>query len=82
MRLWTGCVAGALLDTEYVERLTAAGFTGAAVEVTRRYERQDLLDLAADLRPADIPADLDVDAIIEAMEGAVASAFVRATKPA
>jgi SAM-dependent methyltransferase len=82
MRLWTGCVAGALLDTEYVDKLTAAGFTGAAVEVTRRYERQDLLDLAADLRPADIPADLDVDAIIEAMEGAVASAFVRATKPA
>jgi len=82
MRLWTGCVAGALLDTEYVDKLTDAGFTDAAVEVTRRYERQDLLDLAADLRPEEIPADLDVEAVIGAMEGAVASAFVRATKAA
>jgi len=82
MRLWTGCVAGALLDTEYVDKLTDAGFTDAAVEITRRYEHQDLLDLAADLRPEEIPADLGVEAVIEAMEGAVASAFVRATKPA
>jgi SAM-dependent methyltransferase len=80
MRLWTGCVAGALLDTEYVDKLTAAGFADASVEITRRYERQDLLDLAADLRPEDIPADLDVDAIVDAMDGAVASAFVRAVK--
>jgi len=82
MRLWTGCVAGALLDTEYVDKLTDAGFTDAAVEITRRYEHQDLLDLAADLRPEEIPADLDVEAVIGAMEGAVASAFVRATKAA
>jgi arsenite methyltransferase len=81
MRLWTGCVAGALLDTEYVDKLTAAGFTDASVEVTRRYERQDLLDLAAGLRPEDIPADLDLDAVIAAMDGAVASAFIRAVKP-
>ena len=81
MRLWTGCVAGALLDTEYVDKLTAAGFADATVEVTRRYGRQDLLDLAADLRPEDIPADLDVEAIVDAMDGAVASAFVRAVKP-
>jgi len=81
MRLWTGCVAGALLDTEYVDKLTAAGFTDAAVEITRRYERQDLFDLAADLRPEDIPADLDLDDVVEAMDGAVASAFIRATKP-
>jgi SAM-dependent methyltransferase len=81
MRLWTGCVAGALLDTEYVDKLTAAGFVDAAVEITRRYERQDLLDLAADLRPEDIPADVDLEAIVDSMDGAVASAFVRATRP-
>ena len=81
MRLWTGCVAGALLDTEYVAKLTTAGFSGAAVEVTRRYTRQDLLDLAADLRPEDLPAEIDLDTIVDAMDGAVASAFVRATKP-
>jgi arsenite methyltransferase len=82
MRLWTGCLAGALLDTEYVDKLTAAGFSDAAVEVTRRYERADLLDLAADLRPQDIPTEMDVERIIADMDGAVASAFVRAIKTA
>jgi SAM-dependent methyltransferase len=82
MRLWTGCVAGALLDADYVAKLTAAGFTDAAVEITRRYERTDLDDLAADLKPEDIPADLDLTAVLTEMDGATASAFVRATKPA
>ena len=82
MRLWTGCVAGALLDTDYVALLQDAGFVDADVEVTRTFARQDLVDLAADLDPADIPADLDVEAILDAMDGAVASAFVRAIKPA
>ena len=27
--LWTGCIAGALLETDYVARLTAAGFEDA-----------------------------------------------------
>ena len=90
MRLWTGCVAGALLDSDYVAKLRAAGFTDASVEVTRAYGRQDLLDLAAGLRPEDIGLDPTdpagftevVAGIIETMVGAVASAFVRATKPA
>jgi arsenite methyltransferase len=81
MRLWTGCVAGALQDGEYVAKLAAAGFADAAVEVTRAYTRQDLLDLAAGLRPQDISAGLDLDAVIDAMDGAIAGAFVRATKP-
>jgi arsenite methyltransferase len=82
MRLWTGCVAGALVDSDYVAKLTAAGFTDAAVEITRRYERGDLDDLAADLRPEDVPADLDLADVLTQMDGATASAFVRATKPA
>jgi SAM-dependent methyltransferase len=82
MRLWTGCVAGALVDTDYIARLVAAGFTDAAVEITRRYERTDLDDLAADLRPDDVPSDLDLDTVLHDMDGATASAFVRATKPA
>lgn len=82
MRLWTGCVAGALVDTDYVAKLTAAGFAQADVEITRRYERTDLDDLAADLKPEDIPADLDLAAVLTEMDGAAASAFVRATKPA
>ncbi len=81
MRLWTGCVAGALVDTDYVARLGAAGFTDASVEITRRYDRGDLDGLAADLRPEEIPADLDLGDVLAEMDGATASAFVRATKP-
>jgi len=28
MELWVGCIAGALQETEYVEKLDAAGFDG------------------------------------------------------
>ena len=82
MRLWTGCIAGALLDTEYVAKLTAAGFTDAGVEITRRYERTDLSDFADGLDPATVPADLDLAAVTRQLDGATASAFVRAVKPA
>ena len=81
MRLWTGCVAGALLDTEYVAKLSAAGFTDARVEVTRAYTRQELLDMVATVSPEDLPAGVDVDSVIDSMDGALASAFVRGTKP-
>jgi SAM-dependent methyltransferase len=80
--LWTGCIAGALVDTDYVERLTRAGFTDASVEVTRRYSRADLEDLASELDPADLPRGMDVAAAVDAMDGAFASAFIRAVKPA
>jgi SAM-dependent methyltransferase len=82
MRLWTGCVAGALVESDYLAKLTAAGFTDPAVEITRRYQRTDLDDLAADLKPEDMPADLDLEAVLKEMDGATASAFVRAVKPA
>jgi SAM-dependent methyltransferase len=90
MRLWTGCVAGALLDTDYVAKLSAAGFIDATVEVTRAYSGPDLLDLAAELRPADLGLDAEdtaglaelIAGVIASMDGAVASAFVRAVKPA
>jgi arsenite methyltransferase len=79
VRLWTGCVAGALVDADYVARLAGAGFTDASVEMTRRYTRADLEDLSGDLKPEDIPVDLT--AVLTEMDGATASAFVRATKP-
>ncbi len=81
MALWTGCVAGALLDTDYQRRLTAAGFVDAQVEVTRSFDHDDLASIAATLTQQDIPAGIDVDATIAALDGAVASAFVRARKP-
>ncbi len=53
--LWTGCIAGALLDTEYVSKLTAAGFADASVEVTRGYDRADIVSLAGQLNPGTSP---------------------------
>lgn len=82
VRLWTGCIAGALLDTDFVERLTRAGFVDASVEVTRRYPRTDLEELADLLHLADLPAGMGRAAVVDAMDGAFASAFIRATKPA
>ena len=84
MRLWTGCVAGALVDTDYVARLGAAGFTDASVEITRRYDRGDLDGLAADLRPEEIPADLDLGEVLAEMDRAKANgswAFLRVGAP-
>jgi SAM-dependent methyltransferase len=82
VRLWTGCIAGALLDTDYLARLSDAGFDDAQVEITRTYSRADLEDLAASLRPSDLPAGLDIATTVALVEGAFASAFVRALKPA
>lgn len=82
MSLWTGCISGALLDASYVDKLTGAGFVDAGVEVTRRYDRQDLEDLADQMDLAHLPAGMTRDQAVETLDGAFASAFVRATKPA
>ena len=81
VRLWTGCVSGALRDSEYVEKLTAAGFTGAGVEVTRHYTREDLQVMADEIDAAELPDGMDLPALVDALEGAFASAFIRAVKP-
>lgn len=79
--LWTGCMTGALRDSVYLDKLTQAGFVDAAVEVTRSSTRNELADLAAQTDPAQIPADLDILALIDELDGAFVSAFIRATKP-
>jgi SAM-dependent methyltransferase len=80
--LWTGCIAGALVVDDYVARLGAAGFADASVELTRTFSRGELEDLAESLSPQDLPEDMDAAAAIDQFEGAFASAFVRAVKPA
>jgi arsenite methyltransferase len=73
MELWAGCIAGALPESEFVQLLTEAGFEGATVEVTRSYTSADA---------ADALAQAGVDPTrAEEIDGALASAFVRATKP-
>ena len=71
---WTACVGGALDEQEYVGLLTEAGFEGAAIEVTRVFDRDDARSfLSADLAERDGMADAVGDRLI--------SAFVRASKP-
>jgi arsenite methyltransferase len=79
--MWTGCISGALVDRDYVERLTATGFADASVEVTRRYQRGELEDLAAELTAGDLPPGLDLATAVDALDGVFASAFIRAVKP-
>jgi arsenite methyltransferase len=73
MELWAGCIAGALGEAEFLRLLDEAGFADAGVEVTRSYS-------AADAEAALAQAGLDPARAGE-VDGALASAFVRATKP-
>src|SRR5438309_8559142 len=41
MELWVGCVAGALSDSEYQQKLSNAGFESIEIEPTRVYNIQD-----------------------------------------
>jgi ubiquinone/menaquinone biosynthesis C-methylase UbiE len=75
--LWTGCVAGALLDTEYEAKLRSAGFHDVEVQVTLVHERAELVSMAAGLQ---LPADLDVDGALDEADGALANALIRARR--
>lgn len=78
--LWTGCISGALRDTEYVEKLRAAGFADAEVEVTRRYDRAEFASMIDQFDVSQLPAGLGLEEAVAALDGAFASAFVRARK--
>jgi SAM-dependent methyltransferase len=75
MELWSGCVAGALLESDYVSKLKAAGFTDVEVEPTRVYTKDDAAEMAAGCCGA------ETDAALKSLDGAVMSAFIRARKP-
>lgn len=79
--LWTGCIAGALRDDAYLDTLDAAGFTGADVEVTRRYDRPALEAMSGQLDPSELPEGMSLQDAIDTLDGAFASAFIRAVKP-
>jgi SAM-dependent methyltransferase len=75
MLLWVGCVAGALRDSEYADKLTAAGFEQVEIEPTRIYKAEDARAFLSG-------HGIDVDAVAPQLENAFMSAFVRAMKPA
>ncbi len=75
MQLWVGCIAGALEENEYVDKLVKAGFGAVSVEPTRMYNVQDARQFLTN-------SGVDVDAIAAEVDGKFMSAFLRATKPA
>jgi hypothetical protein len=77
MNLWTGCVAGALLESDYRAKLEACGFEEIGVEPTRVYDREEARELAA----SSSCCGGNVEAALSALDGAVMSAFIRARKP-
>jgi arsenite methyltransferase len=74
IELWVGCVAGALSDTEYQQKLAAAGFESIDIEATRVYKIDDAREF---LRAAGIDADSVAPKVLDKF----ISAFVRAKKP-
>jgi SAM-dependent methyltransferase len=81
MALWTGCVSGALLDTDYTDLLLEAGFENISIQVTRTFDGDDLAELAERLPAELIPNSTDRADVLAEMDRAIASAFIRAVKP-
>src|SRR5213082_1123182 len=71
--LWVGCVAGALEENEYRDKLVSAGFEQVEIEPTRIYRVEDAREFLTE-------KGLDVDALAPQVDGKFMSAFVRATK--
>jgi SAM-dependent methyltransferase len=75
MLLWVGCIAGALEDVEYVDKLRRAGFETVEIEPTRVYNIEDARAFLGG-------HGIDVNSIAPQVEGKFMSSFIRAVKPA
>ena len=68
------CVAGALSEEDYLEKLAKAGFDNIDIEATRVYNIDDARAFLSN-------RGHNVDDLARQVEGKFISAFVRATKP-
>ena len=75
VELWSGCIAGALEESDYRAKLEAAGFEAVAVEPTRIYSAAQCSEWFAQ-------AGVATDKATPPIDGLFMSAFVRARKPA
>jgi arsenite methyltransferase len=75
MLAWVGCVAGALDERVYRDKLANAGFTQIDVEPTRVYRADDAKDFLA-------RSGLDATILGPKVDGKFMSGFIRARKPA
>ena len=74
MELWVGCIAGALEEGRYRERLAHAGFERIDVEPTRIYGSDDARQFLGEAGVSD-------ESVLAQIDGRFMSAFVRAQKP-
>jgi arsenite methyltransferase len=74
IELWVGCVAGALSDAEYKQKLKKAGFESIDIEATRVYDIKDAREFLQS-------SGVDADGIAPQVQDKFISAFVRAVKP-
>jgi arsenite methyltransferase len=74
IELWIGCVAGALQESEYLEKLAKAGFEDIQVQPTRIYQVEDARDFLTN-------SGLNPEALAPVVDGKFMSAFIRAKKP-
>jgi SAM-dependent methyltransferase len=85
LEAWAGCVAGALTEEEYREKLARAGFSQIDVEPTRIYRLEDAKELLAqykDLLETGTLEGASLESLVAGTDGKLMSAFVRAIKPA
>ena len=72
---WVGCIAGALDEDDYRNKLAAAGFEQIEIEPTRIYRAEDACEFLSG-------QGIDVEALAPQVDGKFLSAFIRAVKPA
>jgi ubiquinone/menaquinone biosynthesis C-methylase UbiE len=72
--LWVGCIAGALEESQYRDKLASAGFSQIEIEPTRIYRVEDAREFLSG-------QGFDVDALAPQVDGKFLSAFIRAVKP-
>jgi arsenite methyltransferase len=75
VELWVGCLAGALDESDYKQKLARAGFEEISIEPTRIYRVEDAREFLSG-------HGIDVNAIAPLVDGRFFSGFIRARKPA
>ena len=73
MELWVGCIAGALEETEYRQKLEGAGFESIDVQPTRIYQVEEAREFLT-------AAGLDAEVVGPQIKDKFMSAFIRARK--
>ena len=74
---WSCCVAGALTEESYREKLHDAGFSDIDIEITHTYDPKSLFTESADCCGGPSMNDADY----EALKGRIYAAFIRARRP-